>query len=216
MLKEQLPKIDNIGGQSLIELVIGVAIGAILVGGAAATIALTLRSNVQNKNIQIATGLAQETVDQATVFGEARWRNIHDLTKSPDQWRIATTSQGTFSTSTGSQEIELDNITFTRYFTVENVMRDSSGAIVTSGGTDDPSTQKISIFVTWLEAGQTSEVKLEKYLTRSRNLIYRQIDWSGGNNQQGPITTVNNRFASSTEIDYSTMPGSVFVEDFVP
>ena len=66
-------------GQSLIEILIGVAIGAILIGGAAATITLTLRSNVQNKNIQIASSFSQAMLDQVSVYADADWHNIDVL-----------------------------------------------------------------------------------------------------------------------------------------
>src|SRR3989304_6109207 len=79
MFKAQLFKnrpISPIGGQSLIEILIGIAIGAILIGGAATTITLTLRSNVQNKNIQTASSLSQAILDKVTVYADADWHNI--------------------------------------------------------------------------------------------------------------------------------------------
>ena len=204
-------RFKKISGQSLVEILIGIAIGAILIGGAAATIALTLRSNVQNKNIQIATSLAQEILDKTAVFSEANWRNIYDLSKSPTQYYL-TASGAAFSVMTGSEAVVVDAINFARYFVVENVSRDSGGSIVTSGGTDDPSTQKIIAYATWTEVGETAEVKLQKYITRSRNLVYRQTDWAAGSGQAGPITTVNNRFdTANAELDYTTTPGSIFV-----
>ncbi|MBI2025117.1 MAG: prepilin-type N-terminal cleavage/methylation domain-containing protein [Candidatus Harrisonbacteria bacterium] len=206
---------NRIRGQSLIEILIGVMIGAILVGGAAVTIAITLRSNLQNKNIQTASSLGQELLDKVTVFTEADWHNLYDVAKSPAQYYLGISGQG-FSASSGSEIVTLDNKEFTRYFTVENVSRDAGGNIeaIYSPSNDDPSTQKVIVTITWNETEETAEVNLDKFLTRSRNLIYRQTDWSGGGGQEGPIISVNNLYSSSNLINDTEIPGSIKVTGF--
>ncbi len=97
-------------------------------------------------------------------------------------------------------------ITFTRSFYVENVNR-SSGQIVTSGGTADPSTQKVTISYSWPDVDTPRTISA--YLTRSRTRVLWQSDWSGGSGQGGPATTTNSMFASSTGIDFSTTTGSI-------
>lgn len=107
---------------------------------------------------------------------------------------------------------EIDRISrsrmFTRFFSIENTCRsaNASSSIETtpcSGGYfSDPSTQKITAVVRWTNAqGGLGEVKLVEFLTRWKNEVFYQRDWSGGSGQEGPIFTPNNRFASSTNIN---------------
>ena len=86
----------------------------------------------------------------------------------------------------------------------------TSGAIVTSGGTADPSTEQVTVSVSWPQSATPSVLTF--YLIRSRNYVIDQTDWSGGMGQNGPITSPNSKFASSTDIDYSSAPGSIKIK----
>lgn len=195
-------------GQSLIEILAGVAISAIIIGGAAGLISVTLRSDLQNKSYQVASSLNQELINNITVFSQANWRNIYDLNKSPAKYYLSTNGAG-FTAFSGEESIVVEGVTYSRSFSVDNVNRDSNGNIV-EVGTDDPSTQKITITTSW-EAG-SQNVSFVKYLTRSRNEVFRQTDWSGGDGQEGPITSPNNRFATSTNIDFVTTMGAIRIQ----
>ncbi len=197
----------------MIEILIGITVAGILISGAVLTITVSLRSNVQNKNIQSATSLGQELLDKTSVYTEGGWLNIYSLEKSPTQYHLAT-SGPSFIASSGAEAIELDGISFTRYFVLENVNRNSDGNIVTSGGADDPSTQKITVVVSWPEGGDTPTTSFNKYLTRGHNLVFRQTDWSGGSGQTGPITAPNGRYDTATDIDDMGQPGSIKVQGF--
>lgn len=94
---------------------------------------------------------------------------------------------------------------YNRYFTVENVNRDGSGNITTGAGSDDPSTQKITVTYGWPD--KTSAIYA--YVTRSKSQIFLQTDWSGGSGVTGPTTSTSNTFATSSNIDYSTTTGSI-------
>lgn len=103
-----------------------------------------------------------------------------------------------------------DSQIFTRYFAVENVSRDAADDIVTSGGNNDPSTQKITATVEWSAGGGTPKFQIFDYVTRWRNRVLDQSDWSGGSGQEGPLTEPNNKFASSTNnVDATSTPGSI-------
>ncbi|MBI4034140.1 MAG: LamG domain-containing protein [Candidatus Brennerbacteria bacterium] len=100
---------------------------------------------------------------------------------------------------------------FTRYFQVENVNRDSGGSIVSSGGNEDPSTQKVTAYVEWPGAsGAVGQVKVVDYVTRWANRIFNQSDWSGGSGQTGVITSPNNRYDNATSV--SNPLGSIRIE----
>jgi len=167
-------------GQSIIELMIGITIAVILISGATASLAVTLRSSLQNKFLRTASSLAQDLLDKVTVFSEQNWHNIYDLDKSPNKWRLVL-SGGNFSASTGMETLIVDDLTYERYFTVTNVQRDVGDNIVMSGGSDDPSTQLVTVTVTWLAGGQTASLTRQKYITRIKNLSWRSISPGNGN-----------------------------------
>lgn len=97
---------------------------------------------------------------------------------------------------------------YSRYFYLDDVGRDGSGNILASGGTNDPSTKKVT--VSW-SVPQVAATTLVGYITRSRNNIFRQTDWSGGAGQNGPATTTNSKFSTSSNINFSTTTGSLYI-----
>lgn len=68
-------------GQSLIEILISLAIGAILIGTAAIGVAFMLKSTSTNQNLQSGGSLVQELSDKIRSFAGADWQNINSLTK---------------------------------------------------------------------------------------------------------------------------------------
>ena len=100
---------------------------------------------------------------------------------------------------------------FDRYFYVENTCRtnDASSSIsgvspCAVGSADDPSTQKISAITEWLTpTGANPQVLLADYVTRWKNSVFQQNDWSGGPNATGVTTNPTNLFTSSTGINFS-------------
>ncbi len=192
-------------GQSLIEILIGIAVGVIIIGGVSATIAVVLRSNVQNKNSQTATSLAQEVLNEIGDIATANWHSI-DL-PVVGQYHVAITTGAVFVIQSGTEGpamLTLDGKGFTRFFTVENISRDPNTGDIQPAASyavanDDPSTKKIVVTVQWLEGSDTASVNLTKFVTRSRNLVFRQTDWVGGTGQAifpSAGTVVNNRYNS--------------------
>ncbi|MFA6407732.1 MAG: LamG-like jellyroll fold domain-containing protein [Candidatus Paceibacterota bacterium] len=102
--------------------------------------------------------------------------------------------------------------TFTRYFYVENTCRtnDASSSVsgvapcgsITPASSDDPSTQKITSVTEWPTKASTGQVSFSDYITRSRNVIFQQTDWSGGTSG-GVVTSPQSTFTSSTNLDSS-------------
>ncbi len=196
-------------GQSLIEILVGIGVGVIIIGGVAATIALTLRSNVQNKNNQIATSLAQEVVSEVSDFAGANWHNLDNLSTGL-QYHLATSGPN-FSAQSGIETFTVEGKVFTRYFVYNNVSRDAATDNIESSynsANNDPSTKKLTVTVSWPEGPDTASVALNKFLTRSKSLVFRQTDWSGAAGQVGPITSINNRYASTSNLDTTTCVNS--------
>ena len=194
-------------GQTLIEILIGITVGAIIIGGTAGALVVTFKASLENKSFQNVSYLNQELMDNVTSFSEANWRNVYDLNKSPNQYYINIVSGG-FAAVTGPENIVIEGVSYDRSFTVDNVNRDANGDI-SDTGTDDPSTQKITVTTSWQSAGETKTIPFVKYLTRSRNAVFGQTDWSGGYGENGPLTNPNTRFSTSTNIDYSGTAGAI-------
>ncbi len=214
-------------GQSLIEVIIAVVIGAILVGASAITISPILRSNLETRNVGIATSFAQEYLDNIQSLTESGWQVIYNppSAKGPSSQFYLVPSGTTYAVRAGTTSTIFEGKTFTRYFSIENVNRDSCGVgnitndNITScslgpssiGVADDPSTQEITVTVTWPVSGSLTRTQ---YFTRNINKTFVQIDWSGGSGQEGPITVENNKFTSSVNINSTSSPGSIKLEGF--
>lgn len=68
-------------GQSLIEILIALAIGAMIIGAATIGISFMLRSTSTNQNLQSASGFMNDLISKIRSFGGASWANIYGLTK---------------------------------------------------------------------------------------------------------------------------------------
>lgn len=196
---------NNNKGQSLIEIIIALAIVGIMIGAATTAIVFNLRKGVDVEITQTANFLRQELADNIKVLTEADWHNLYDLTKSTQYYMVSSTRVFAIGTET----LNISGKNFTRYFIVENVNRDNGD--IADSGINDPSTQKITITVTG--EGNRS-INAVYYLTRNRNLVFNQTDWSGGSGQISPIIETNNRFANSTNINYISSTGSIKIEGF--
>jgi hypothetical protein len=192
---------------------IAIGIGTVLLGMATVSVNVMLQTNLSTKNYGIASPLAQELMDNVTSVVEARWSNIYNLSPKGTTASYYFVASGTgLKVTSGSEIIIKEGVSYTRNFFVENVSRDGSNNIVSSGGADDPSTQKLTFVVWWSVGASTSSVKLVKYVTRWKNFSASQSDWSGGSGADGPILvdSIGNRFANaSSQIDFSSVPGSI-------
>lgn len=193
-------------GQSLVEILVATAVGVIMILGALTIITPALKGNTQAAQTQVGVGLGKELMDNVRVWSEANWHNLYNLSKGSDNRYYLNTASSPFSVLEGMEAVTVSTTTYTRYFYAENVSRDVSGMIVQIGGTNDPSTQKITVVYGWPQSPNHTMVQ---YLTRFRNQVYIQKNWSGGPGVSGPLTLPGNQFASSTNINYSTTTGSI-------
>jgi hypothetical protein len=204
-------------GASLVEALIGIAVGSILIVSGIALLNVSLRTSLQNKYMQSAALLGNELMSKVGVYIEKKWLcvenattptvpgcGLYNLTKGTHYIITAESGTAPFKSAEGEETVVIDGISFTRYFTVENVSRTAQGYIATEYDplAEDPSTQKVAVHVVWLpDAGKIKNVK---YFTRSKNVTLRQTDWSGGNSQASfPSNQVNNKFDTSQNIDHT-------------
>ena len=198
-------------GQSLIELVIAFGIGIAMLGVASGALFLVLRSSQLAEQHESAAQLASSLTQNLSSLTEANWHNLYGLNKGSANHYWAATSSGALVIQSGDQQIIASNTSYTVYFYVDNVSRGANGDIeaVYSGSNDDPSTQKVTAVASWSIGGSVPNVTQVSYLTRWRNSVFRQTDWFGGAGQEGPITPINNKFTSQTNVDFTTTAGSI-------
>ena len=81
---------------------------------------------------------------------------------------------------------------------------------------EDPSTKKLIVVVAWMENTTPSNVTLNKFVTRSKNQVFLQSDWSGGGLQvQFPVAgSANNRYDTKGSNLKASNPG--YLRTFVP
>jgi len=163
-----------------------------------------LFANQNLKEVSDASLLLAETQEQIKVISDQDWHSLYNLTKGPcadsschyhivkdgNQWQV----------QSGEETVNLGGQTYTRYFVVYNVQRDGSGNIVESGGSDDPLTQKVVVFVKKGNFLKTSS----KYISRCHYDVFPQGDWSGGPIGDAVVSGSTNNFATSSNINYSS------------
>lgn len=91
---------------------------------------------------------------------------------------------------------------YNRYFFTENTNRDTNLNIVSTGGVVDPSTQKVTVGVTW-EGGR--QLQLYHYFMRNTIFVLHNNNWSGGPGNTGTTTSATSTFAASYNIATSTV-----------
>lgn len=184
-------------GQSLVEILVALAVGIIFVLGTIIAVQMSLKTGKDSEKIQTSAMFARELMDNVKIFAESDWHNISNLATTSANKYYLNTSNSPFTAVSGEESISVGTTTYSRYFYVDDVYRDGSGQITQSGGTLDPSTKKITIVYKWIGG---NDKYLITYLTRFKNMIFNQTDWSGGGGQNGPITSTNEKFATSSNI----------------
>ena len=144
-------------GQSVIEVIIAVAIFIIIEGSAVVTVLGSFLTSRQGEEETNATFLAIEGLDAVTSIRNQSWDNLtdgdHGLNSTLGVWSFS----GTSDPPVGK---------YTRKITVGSVERDASGDIVSGGGTVDVDTKKVSSQVSWnFVPSKLTLVELTSYYT---------------------------------------------------
>jgi Tfp pilus assembly protein PilV len=209
---------SHISGQSLIEALVALMVGVIMIGGVSTVLILSVRSSADADQFNSASRLASQELDNVRVFAEADWNAIYLATKyvSPENTNphylsvVNVGGKTSFAINNGTTAITVDSVEYTKSFYIENVQRDEDDNVVASGGTDDPSTQKITVNVTWLDGQSLSVVG---YLVRSRNVSALFSSWGAGPGLEGPYTILSDSpqgFSSaSDDIDFAPEVGGI-------
>lgn len=206
-------------GQSLMELLIAVALAVVVIASALRLMQFLTRSSAYDPVAQTGTFLAVDLMDSAAATAAGAWPAI--ASANPALHYHLTAGGAGFTLAGGDEPIKIVNgIAYTRYFTVSPVFRDGNDAIA-SVGANDLSTKKITAVVSWTYEGKPYNHTVEQYVARTQNEVSRQTDWVGGpicpgDDSEIKANAVNNRFCTSTltGVDYTGKPGSIKIQGY--
>lgn len=159
-----MKKINFKKGISLVEILIAVFIFSIVLGSLIVASNMYLSSAGDSLKSAKAAYFAEEGIEAMKTIRDANWTNISNLSTSTAYYLSFNTSSSTnyFWTAT-TTATSTDG--FTRKITVSNISRDSTGHIVSSGGTIDTSTKLITVSVSWLAKAGAITKSLSTYIT---------------------------------------------------
>lgn len=200
-------------GALLLELLIAISVLAIVLSVGSQAVFVSLQSGKTSGESDVAIGLANEALEAVRGTAEEKWQNIYTLTKGNHYYATSTAPAGKWALASGDEAIALNTANYTRYVTIQNVCRDTtptSRAITgitdtdgtlttctTSTGLFDPSTQKVTVTVSWQGSG--SPVSVSDYFLRWRNIVCPQTSWAGGVSS-GVKTCTDTTYESATDI----------------
>ena len=197
-----MEKLNFRSGQSLIEVIIATTVAVITILSAVTVLSLILRIGNQDETYQSAIFLGEKTLEQVAVLAGGSWQDLAVASSELDYHIVASNANGDFVLETGVASDTFSGVVYSYYLRVFPVQRDNNGALVASGGTDDPSTKKIEVYINWNFRGDEVNLVLPRYLTRAGNFSLRQVDWSAGATDpfDPVLSRPDNRFlrASST------------------
>ena len=75
----RIEKTSSSYGQSLVELLIGIAVVAIISGSVAGALFLSVRTNKQSATSEEASSLGQELLDNTRSLSESDWSGLYNL-----------------------------------------------------------------------------------------------------------------------------------------
>jgi hypothetical protein len=172
-------------GQSLVELVLTIGLSAILIPALYTGVVASREGKPQQEKRLEAAQLFKQTEEAVKNIRNSGWSNFAtNGTFHPEIASARWTLVSGASTSAG----------FTQQVVISDTQRDNSGKIVTSGGTNDPSTKKVDITVSWTQPHNGS-ISSTLYLSRLDNFTSSHTtatDFSAANGATLTNTQVTN------------------------
>ncbi len=162
-------KYNNNQGFSLVELIVAVAIFAILAVGVISVVTNDYSNFFGARDKQLMTRYAQEGIEAARSIRDNNWTDLENVIGS---------NNGLTKNANGRWEFNGTSDTwggFTRVVAVAAATRGDDGVIVTSGGDDYQDTIKVAVTVS---ATGVDDYVLITYLTNWQIRFWEQTDWS--------------------------------------
>lgn len=158
--QKNLANKSRIKGFGLIEIIVGSAILTISLIAVSTYFQKSLQFNQGNKKIVQAGFLLEEGLEVVKFFRDTSWVNISGLTSGTSYYLNFDGTKWATSTS----NVFVDNL-FERKLVINNVSRDANDDIVSSGGTNDADTKKVTLFVSWKGRVGTTTESISTYIT---------------------------------------------------
>lgn len=164
-------------GQMLVELILAIGIAAVILPALLTGLYASSQSKPQQQQRSQAVALLQQTEAAVRSIKSSGWSSFandgtyHTLVTG-NQWTLGASAQ----TTNG----------LTQSVVISDVYRNSSDAIVTTGGSLDPSTKLVTITISWTKPAITS-ITDSFYLARATDLTYTQQ--SQGDFSAGTLTS---------------------------
>lgn len=221
MVEEISKKIYGLKAQFLLEILVVIGVAAVIVTLGAQLIGVSLQSTKRASEREVGLALVEETFEAVRSAALEKWFDLYSPAIAKNSNYYPTKSAGKWViTNAGAETVTINGINYTRSYLVQNICRDSStknvtgitdanGTTVTctgSGGTYDPSTQKLTVNVSWPNADTLSS---SEYITRWANRACLQTNWGGGATGPGtgvscPVTGTVTTYDTQTNIDFGT------------
>jgi len=164
-------------GQSLVEIIIAMAIFAMITGSIMSVTLGGLNGLTQGGDETEAQGLAEEAMEAVRSVRDGAW---NELVFSPTQVSI---NSNTWTLSSGLSDL-IDN-KYTRSITLSDVCRDGSNNIVNCPGTyTDPHIKFASTTVSWSPRyNATNTIEQYGFITNWESQDWVQTNWAGSSGQ---------------------------------
>jgi len=160
-----LNKEKTAGGFMILEVIMGVALAAIILLAFTTLIYKSLSMGIYTLGSLKAQLYASEMVEVARELERSNWAEISSTPCTPASPCHPEENSGLWTIISGTEA--LDSSTYTRSFYVEDVYRNQAffpNEIVTTGGVDDPNTKKIVATVLWNNSGAIETFNTESYI----------------------------------------------------
>jgi hypothetical protein len=195
-------------GQSLMELLIGMAVGAVLIIGSAAIITSSLQENGQVTSVEIQAQLGEELLNNTKAWSQGNWSALLALATGTSNTYYLNTASSPFSVTSSVESIVNNGVTFNRSFYINDVYRDNNGNVTTtvSGNFYDPSTKLITTTVQ-VSSSTVPATSYSMYLTRNNANYFSQQTWVGGSGFTAPTNFVSSTYAQATNIAINAQGG---------
>lgn len=172
-------------GASLAEVLVAIALTGIMLPAFAEAVLTSEAARPAAAQRLQALSLEREATEAVRVAREAGWSNV-----STDGTYHPVISGNTWTLVSGSEVVN----NFTRQIVISSIQRNSSGVIVASGGTVDPSTKYVVVTISWTRP-VASSVSTSTYLSRWQNntawVQTTQADFNAGTLNNVSVTNTS-------------------------
>jgi len=148
-------------GLAIVEVVVATAVVLLIVLSSYGANILYLRISIRNPDETKAAFLLEEGMEAVRLMRDDDWDTRIDSLSTGTTYYFY--YNGTIWQAT-TTKIYIDN-QFERSFTLSAVSRNSGGDIVTSGGTNDDGTRKVTVNVAWWSYNATTTKTAQTYIT---------------------------------------------------